>query len=173
MKKLTEKIQSKLDAIKDALYHRFVRPLREDIVRRGGDTVARGLDLSATEVAQHLSIDAFDVAQEINKSEIASHIDVEEIASYVEVGAEDVAQEISPHEIASELDFHSLADHIDVDDELAQAIAKHLEVPEVRVEYRKIVEGLLKALLSGEGLPKQGDTIHSQGLTVERTEDAS
>jgi hypothetical protein len=103
MKKLTEKIQSKLDAIKDALYHRFVRPLREDIVRRGGDTVARGLDLSATEVAQHLSIDAFDVAQEINKSEIASHIDVEEIASYVEVGAEDVAQEISPHEIASEL----------------------------------------------------------------------
>ncbi len=173
MRKLTEKIESKLDAIKDALYHRFVRPLREDIVRRGGDTVARGLDLSATEVAQHLSIDAFDVAQEISKSEVASHIDVEDVASHVEIGADDVAEHIDASDVASGLDFDSLAERIDVDEELAQAIAKHLEVPEVRVEYRKIVEGLLKAILSGEGLPQQGDAIHSQDLTVERTEDAS
>lgn len=170
MRKFTEKIQSKFDAIKDALYHRFVRPLREDIVRRGGDTVARGLDLTPREVVRELGIDSRAIAEVMSKADIVECLDMQDIAGYCEVDTRDVAESITDNGF---LDYSELSEHLEESEELAQEIAKHLEVPEVRVEYRKIVEGLLKALLSGEGLPKQGDAIHSQDLTVERTGEAS
>lgn len=123
MRKFTEKIQSKFDPIKDALYHRVVRPLREDIVRRGADTVARGLDLTPREVVRELGIDSHAIAEVMSKADIVECLDMQDIAGYCEVDTRDVAESITDNGF---LDYSELSEHLEESEELAQEIAKRL-----------------------------------------------
>tara|TARA_R100001163_G_C5024906_1_gene166705 strand:- start:339 stop:923 length:585 start_codon:yes stop_codon:yes gene_type:complete len=146
------------------------RGLEATITDRLAGIAAEHSAITAEDIAEALGFTEHDIAQEVCLHSLAENLHMEDIARALQdyIDHEVIAENIDISDVASNLDFDSLATRID-----AEAIAEYLQVPEVRVEYRKIVEGLLKALLSGEGLPKQGEVIQSHHLTVERTEEAS
>ena len=142
MKKLTEKIQGKLDAIKDALYHRYIRPMTEAIAQRvlkslGG---ARGLEatitdrlagiaaehsaITAEDIAEALGFTEHDIAQEVCLHSLAENLEMEDVARALRdyIDHEVIAENIDISDVASNLDFDSLAERIDPDT-LVQSLA--------------------------------------------------
>jgi hypothetical protein len=112
-----------------------------EMINKFEDTVyevAHEMDIDYDKLAEAMSIDPADIAGEMNESEIADHlgIDYYTLADYVNV--EDVAYHVNSYNIANEIeiDYDGLVEKIDVSD-----FAEHINV-EQAIDYDKLVSSM-------------------------------
>ncbi len=63
-----------------------------------------------------LSIDYDEMSRYIDHSDVAYNMCASDIAEYIEIDTYDIAQDIDTYTVASEIDTHDLAQNIDLDD---------------------------------------------------------
>ena len=84
--------------------------------------VAQNIDIEPhiPDIAEHMNIDASDIAGEFDMYEVAENIELSNIVQYLDIDAERMASEM-----ASEIDMDELASEIDMD-ELATLVVDEL-----------------------------------------------
>ena len=128
-KKIDERIMKKMSEPIDRL---------EDVVYE----TAHEMDIDYAKLAEEMCIDPADIASEMNESEIADHLEVDYYTLADKVDVQDVASHVNSNDIAYEIDidYDDLAEKIDVSD-----LAEHIDIGKhvgEQIDYDKIVSSM-------------------------------
>tara|TARA_R100001463_G_scaffold93695_1_gene148273 strand:+ start:65 stop:547 length:483 start_codon:yes stop_codon:yes gene_type:complete len=123
-KKIDERIMKKMSEPIDKL---------EDVVYE----IAHEIDIDYDKLAEALSIDPADIAGGMNESEIADHMEVDYYTLADKIDVQDVASHVNSSDIAYELDidYDKLAKLIDVDAQFGSAeVAAEIDMSELAAQ---------------------------------------
>ena len=97
--------------------------------------------IETSDIAEHISVEAYDIAAEMDISEVAGEIDMYSLVDYIDasdiademsIDASDIAEHVDTDEIASNIDLSDLASELDMTD-----IANELCLDQVTEELQR------------------------------------
>ena len=111
-----------------------------EMINKFEDTVyevAHEMDIDYDKLAEAISIDPADIAGEMNESEIADHMEVDYYTLADKIDVEDVASCVNSNDIANEIDidYDELAKLIDVDAHFGSAeVAAEIDMSDLAAQ---------------------------------------
>jgi len=97
--------------------------------------------IETSDIAEHISVEAYDIAAEMDISEVAGEIDMYSLVDYIDasdiademsIDASDIAEHVDTDDIASNIDLSDLASELDMTD-----IANELCLDQVTEELQR------------------------------------